>query len=182
MGGAAVRHRDAQPPESQPGSRPRTAQRRIRLIIVAAMAAGLLVAVVLVAMPFVPAEPHVLTGLVLLAFALGRALLAVLSVRFSDQPQRWAAAPAAFLGLAGVPLSAAWPRWTRCSGGYGRQSCWDSSSGCCFGSNSRLSSRGARWLLYPVLAALVRGRCWRRLRDRARVTRREGLSHAQTAD
>jgi hypothetical protein len=39
---------------------------------------------------------------VLLGFAFGWALLAVLSVRFSDQPQRWAAAPAAFMGLAGL--------------------------------------------------------------------------------
>ena len=50
-----------------------------------------------VALPFMPAKENVLTGVVLLGFALGWALLAVLSVRFSDQPQRWAAAPAAFM-------------------------------------------------------------------------------------
>ena len=43
-----------------------------------------------------------LTGVVLLAFALGWALLAVLSTRFSDQPQRWAAAPATFMAVAGL--------------------------------------------------------------------------------
>jgi hypothetical protein len=36
----------------------------------------------------------VLTGVVLLAFAFGWALLTVVSVQLSHQPQRWAAAPA----------------------------------------------------------------------------------------
>ncbi|TMM35426.1 MAG: alpha/beta hydrolase, partial [Actinobacteria bacterium] len=31
-------------------------------------------------------------------------MLAVLSVRFTDQPQRWAAAPALFMGVAGLLL------------------------------------------------------------------------------
>ena len=66
------------------------------------MAAGLVLAVVLVAIPLIPATENVLTGVVLLAWALGWALLAVLSVRFSDQPQRWAAAPAAFMALVGL--------------------------------------------------------------------------------
>ena len=66
------------------------------------MAAGLLTAAVLVALPFVPAEENTLTGAVLFGFAVGWALLAVLSVRFSDQPQRWAAAPAAFMAVLGV--------------------------------------------------------------------------------
>ncbi len=42
-----------------------------------------------------------LTSGILLAFGFGWALLAVLSVRFSDQPQWWAAAPAVFFGLIG---------------------------------------------------------------------------------
>jgi hypothetical protein len=39
---------------------------------------------------------------VLLAFAFGWAVLAVLSVWFSDQPERWAAVPAGFFALAGL--------------------------------------------------------------------------------
>ena len=66
------------------------------------MAAGLVVAVALVAAPFIPARADVLTGVVLLGFAVGWALLAVLSVRFTDHPQRWAAAPAVFLTVAGL--------------------------------------------------------------------------------
>ena len=86
----ATRHGDLQ----QPGRAQPTAKSRIGLIVALSMAAGLIVAVVLVAMPFIPARENVLTGVVLLAFALGWALLAVLSTRFSDQPQRWAAVPA----------------------------------------------------------------------------------------
>ena len=40
--------------------------------------------------------------MVLLGFAFGWALLAVLSVRFTDQPQRWAVAPAVFFAVAGL--------------------------------------------------------------------------------
>ena len=72
---------------------------RIGSIVVASLTVGLLTAVALVAAPFIPARMNMLTGVVLLGFALGWALLAGLSVRFSDHPQRWAAAPAAFLAL-----------------------------------------------------------------------------------
>ena len=70
-----------------------TAKLGIGLIVAGSLATGLFVAVALVAAPFIEAKENVLTGIVLLAFALGWALLAVLSVRFTDQPQRWAAAP-----------------------------------------------------------------------------------------
>ena len=82
-------------------------------------------------------------------------LLAVLSVWFSEQPQRWAAAPAAFIGLAGLAAlsgSAAvdavfrwvWPPlllglvvWMLLR------------------VRRQLPSRGARWLLYSILAVLL---------------------------
>jgi pimeloyl-ACP methyl ester carboxylesterase len=118
------------------------------------MAAGLVAAALFVAAPLVPAEEHTLTGMVLLGFALGWALLAVLSVRFSDQPQRWAAAPAGFLAVVGVALlsgseavqtvlSWVWPPalfvlvvWMFLR------------------ARRALHGRGARWVLYPVLAVL----------------------------
>ena len=78
----------------QPGPAQPTAKSRIGSIVALSMAAGLIAAVAMVAAPFIPATENALTGVALLGFALGWALLAVLSVRFSDQPQRWAAAPA----------------------------------------------------------------------------------------
>jgi len=80
------------------------ARGHLGLIVAGSMAAGLVAALLPVAAPFVPAQESVLTGAVLCGFALGWAQLAVLSERFTDQPQRWAAAPAVFLGLGGVLL------------------------------------------------------------------------------
>src|SRR4029450_3420265 len=65
---------------------------------------GLVAALVLAFLPFIPAEESNLTGAVLCGFALGWAMLAVLSVRFTDQPQRWAAVPAVLMGLGGLLL------------------------------------------------------------------------------
>jgi hypothetical protein len=132
-----------------------TPRGRIGLIVAGSLAAGLVVAVVLVAAPFIPAKENVLTGVVLLGFAFGWALLAVLSVRFSDQPQRWAIAARRVLcpdrsGVThrvrrrarcvrlGVAATATWAR------------CLDVRSG-----RRQLRSRTRRWLLYPVLAVLM---------------------------
>ena len=99
----ATRHGDPQ----QPGRAQPTAKSRIGSIVALSMAAGLIVAVVLVAMPFIPARENVLTGVVLLAFALGWALLAVLSTRFKQ--------PASTVGatMPGRVHGAGWPRFTQ---------------------------------------------------------------------
>src|SRR4051794_15015888 len=77
---------------------------RIGWVVAASLATGLVAALFLVAVPFVPGEESAVTGGVLCGFALGWAILAVLSVRFPHQPQRWAAAPAVFMGLGGLLL------------------------------------------------------------------------------
>jgi hypothetical protein len=147
----ATRHGDLQ----QPGRAQPTAKSRIGLIVALSMAAGLIAAVVLVAMPFIPARENVLTGVVLLAFALGWALLAVLSTRFSDQPQRWAAAPAMFMAVAGlVSLSGS----AAVQAGFSWV--WPP---VLFGLvvwmflrvRRDMRTRIGRWLLYPVLAVLM---------------------------
>src|SRR2546427_10540613 len=68
---------------------------RVGLIVTGSMFAGLVVALVLVVGPFGGAQVHVVMGAALLAWALGWALVAVLSMRWSDQPQRLAILPAA---------------------------------------------------------------------------------------
>jgi pimeloyl-ACP methyl ester carboxylesterase len=68
------------------------------------LATGLVVGLLLVLAPFIEAEERDVTGALLLGFAVGWAMLAVLSQRFSDQPQRWAVAPATFMGLGGLLL------------------------------------------------------------------------------
>ena len=54
--------------------------------------------------PFAGDREPVITGAFLLGFACGWALLAALSVRFTDRPQRWAAVPAAAMALTGTLL------------------------------------------------------------------------------
>src|SRR5215204_6417370 len=73
-------------------------------IVAGSLATGLLAALLLAVAPFIPAEERAVTGAVLCGFALGWAMLALLSVRFTDQPQRWAVAPALFLGVSGLLL------------------------------------------------------------------------------
>jgi hypothetical protein len=77
---------------------------RIGLFIVGSAIAGLVVSLVLVVGPFGGAEEHVIMGTALLGWALGWALLAMLSIRWSDQPQRWAIVPAALMAVAGAGL------------------------------------------------------------------------------
>src|SRR3954453_17689137 len=137
---------------SGPDPRPRG---HIGWIVAGSLAVGLVAALLLVAAPFIPVEESHLTGAVLCGFALGWAMLAVLSVRFTDQPQRWAAAPALVMGLGGLALIAfgssvhpvldwVWPPallalaiWM-----FVRV-------------RRELRSRSGRWLLYPVIAFLA---------------------------
>jgi len=75
---------------------------RVGLIVAGSLTTGFVVALVLVIGPFGGAQEHVIMGTALLGWALGWALLAVLSIRWSDQPERWAVVPAALMALAGA--------------------------------------------------------------------------------
>lgn len=86
--------------------RPRKPRGHIGLIVAGSLAAGLLLGLLLVLVPFVPVRERALTGALLCGFALGWAMLAGLSSRFTDQPQRWAWAPALFMGVGGLLLIA----------------------------------------------------------------------------
>src|SRR5438067_11543204 len=77
---------------------------RVGLVVAGSMFSGLVASLALVVGPFGGAQEHVIMGTALLGWALGWALLAVLSIRWSDQPQRWAFVPAALMALAGASL------------------------------------------------------------------------------
>jgi pimeloyl-ACP methyl ester carboxylesterase len=124
-------------------------------IVAGSLAAGLVAALLLVAAPFIPAKESHLTGAVLCGFAVGWAMLAVLSVRFTDQPQRWAAAPALFMGLCGLllvgfgtsvqaVLNWVWPPAMLAL------AIWMITR-----AHRQLHSPSRRWLLYPVFAVLA---------------------------
>ena len=128
---------------------------RIGLIVAASLAFGLVVALVLIAAPFVEAKENVLTGMVLLAFALGWALLAVLSVRFSDQPQRWAAAPAVFFALAGRISLLGSDTVSNVFGWVWPPVLLGLVVWMIIRARKELRSRTAKWMLYPVFAVLA---------------------------
>jgi pimeloyl-ACP methyl ester carboxylesterase len=124
--------------------------------VAGSLGAGLATALCLPFAPFVPADETVVTGVVLLGFAFGWALLAGLSMWFSDQPQRWAVAPAVFMGMSGGIVI------------VGPDSLGDGVLGWVWPpallalviwmflrSRRELHSWTRPWLLYPVLAALV---------------------------
>jgi len=148
---AAVPAEDANPsPSSAPDSRG-----HIGRVVAASLLTGLVAALLLAAAPFVPNEEANVTGAVLLGFALGWALLAVLSARLTDQPQSWAVVPAVFMGVGGLLLllfgSSVDPvvRWV-----------WPPALAVLLvwmvvQSRRHLRSRSRRWLLNPVLALLA---------------------------
>ena len=82
------------------------ARGHIGWVVTGSLAAGLVAAGLLVAAPFIAPTEAGVTGGVLGGFAAGWAMLAVLSRRFTDQPQRWAAAPAVVMGSSALLLVA----------------------------------------------------------------------------
>src|SRR5689334_4061475 len=86
--------------------RGRAASGRVSIawIVAGSLATALVAALLLVAAPFIPAVESGVAGAVLCGFALGWAMLTGLSIRFTEQPQRWAAAPAALMGTGGLLL------------------------------------------------------------------------------
>lgn len=133
----------------------RARQGHIGRIVAGSLATGLFAAVLLVLAPFVSPDENHVTGAALCGFAVGWAMLAVLSTRYTDQPQRWAALPALVMGVSGVLLLAfgdslrpvlnwVWPPvllalviWIYLQ------------------ARRQLHSRTRFWLLYPVLAVLA---------------------------
>jgi pimeloyl-ACP methyl ester carboxylesterase len=82
----------------------RRPSRRSAMFVAVSLLAGLVAAIALVVGPFAGGREAVITGAILVGFAAGWALLAVLSVRLTDRPQRWAGASAAAMAIAGAGL------------------------------------------------------------------------------
>ena len=97
-----------QPSSTRPAQSqdPRRRRGHLGLVVAGSLTTGLLVALLLVAAPFIPVTESAITGVLLCGFAVGWAALFLLSRRFTDQPQRWAAIPAAFMGVGGLLLLA----------------------------------------------------------------------------
>jgi pimeloyl-ACP methyl ester carboxylesterase len=132
-------------------------RRRPAVVVAGSLLAGLAAGGALVAGPLAGGQEAVLTGGLLLGFAAGWALLAVLSARFTHRPQRWAAVPAAAMGISGAGLIALAP-------GAGTLSAlgwvWPPLllvlvTWMIVRARRRPASRLQLWLLYPIFAALA---------------------------
>jgi pimeloyl-ACP methyl ester carboxylesterase len=128
---------------------------RIGWITAGSLVTGVIAALLLAVAPFIPATESGVTGAILVGLALGWALMAVLSIRFAGQPQKWAAVPALFMGLGGFLLLAfgspmhevltwVWPPAVLVL------AVW-----MILLAHRQLRSRSGRFLLYPVIAILV---------------------------
>jgi len=121
----------------------------MRVVVAVSVVGGLAAAAAGVAASAGGTEP-VVDALVLLGFAAGWALLLALSVSFTDHPQRWAAVPAAVMGVGGAALLVLTPSsdtmdalgwvWPPALLGW-----------ITIQIRRQLPRRGGRWLLYPVI-------------------------------
>jgi pimeloyl-ACP methyl ester carboxylesterase len=116
-----------------------------------------MLAAVLPLIVFAGAAEPVITGSAMLGFAAGWAMLAVLSTRMTDQPQRWAWVPAAALGMVGLALMTlapddraltaagwAWPALLFALAGW-----------TVLRVRRSLAAGSGRWFLYPVAAVMA---------------------------
>ena len=85
-------------------SRQSTSTRSPVLAILASLVAGVVLAIALLLGPASGASEPMITGSVMFAFGLGWGLMALLSTRYSAQPQTWMVVPALFLGIIGLGL------------------------------------------------------------------------------
>jgi len=125
----------------------------MRVVVAVSMFVGLAAAIAGVVVSRGGTEP-VVDALVLLGFAAGWALLLALSEFFTDHPQRWAAVPAAVLGVGGAALLVLSPSsatldalgWVWPPALLGLL-VWITTR-----IHRQLPHCGGRWLLYPVVA------------------------------
>ncbi len=131
--------------------------RRLLLSIAGSLLIGLLLAVFLVAGPLAGGSEPTITGSVLLAFAIGWGIMGWSSIRFTEQPQRWAYVPAIGMGLVGMGLLAFQPSEAVVSV---LSWIWPAAllvlvAWMVIQVRAALHSRARRWLLYPVFGVLV---------------------------
>ncbi|WP_421733882.1 alpha/beta hydrolase [Cellulomonas sp.] len=124
-------------------------------VVAGSLISGLLTALLLAAAPFVPPQEATITGAVLCGLALGWAMLAVLSVRMTNQPQAWAAVPAVVMGVGGFLLLTLGSSVDPVLGWVWPPAVLVLVAWMIVQSRRHLRSRSRRWLLYPVIAMLA---------------------------
>ena len=140
-------------PAASPGT-PTTG--RVTLIVLTSLVAGTAAALILTLVVFAGGTESVMTGSLLTGFGLGWALIAVLTTRHTNRPQRWAAVPAAAMGGTGLALMAFSPGNDVITGlnwvwppAVLALAVW------MFVQTGHSLPRASRWLLTPVIATLA---------------------------
>jgi pimeloyl-ACP methyl ester carboxylesterase len=125
-------------------------------IVAASLAVGLLGAVALTLVAFGGAPEPVITGSALLAFGFGWAMLAVLSARLTDQPQRWALVPGGVMAVTGAGLLVLAPGdGALTAAGWVWSPVLLALAAWITVRFRRALAGRSRWLLYPVVAFLA---------------------------
>src|SRR4051812_30750961 len=124
--------------------------------VLASLLTGAVSAAVLTLLVFPGAREHTTTGLALVAFAVGWAMLGVLTTRFTNQAQRWARIPAVVMGVTGVALIAFAPGndGLTASGWVWPPVLFALTTWMVVQLRRSMTGR-ARWLVYPVLTGLA---------------------------
>src|SRR3954468_9953370 len=123
-------------------------------IVAGSLIGGLAVAVFLVAGPLAGRSEAVITGAVLVAFGAAWFMLAMLSQRWTDQPQRWAYVPAGFMTVAGLIVLVFKPTGNEL-GWVWPPAVLGLVAWMIVRARRDLRSRTRVWILYPVCFALV---------------------------
>jgi pimeloyl-ACP methyl ester carboxylesterase len=123
-------------------------------IVTLTIVGGAVAALAAVVGPFAGAEEHVITGCVLAAFAASWTLLATLTARWTDQPQRWAKVPAAAMALAATIVLTVAPTGNE-AGWVWPPALVALVAWMVVRSRRDLHSRARALVLYPVFAALA---------------------------
>ncbi len=125
-------------------------------IVAGSLAAGMTAALVLTLVVFAGGTESVITGATLLAFGFGWALIAVLTVRHTDRPQRWAVVPAAVMGTSGLALLVFTPGYDAMAGlSWAWPPVMLTLVVWMFVQMRRSMSGAGRWMLTPVIAVLA---------------------------
>ena len=127
-------------------------------VVGGSIATGLVGALALTLGVFAGASEYVITASALLAFACGWAMLAILSARYTSQPQRWARVPAAAMAIVALVLLVTSPgdQALTAAGWAWPPAMLALTIWMIIQLRRDLHGR-VRWLVYPVLGALVVG-------------------------
>jgi pimeloyl-ACP methyl ester carboxylesterase len=144
------------PAETAEASTPGPIRGPIVRVVMGSILTGLAGAAVLTLGVSGGAPEHVITASTLLAFAIGWGMLAVLSTRLTNQPQRWAVVPATVMAITGLGLLAVAPGTTGLTNSGWVWPPVMIALAIWMGVHMRRALTGrVRWLLYPVIAAVA---------------------------